>query len=120
MYGSSYGWLCLLTNSYPVKANNNYRKYNNTTKQGVVLKLIITTWNLDLPSNKNILTFNLYIFRKIGGFQVFRGHLGGIFRHFYQKPPNRGQPPKIGGNVAGMHLWPNLEKTSNKTPEFQG
>jgi len=116
MYGSSYGWLCLLTNSYPVKANNNYRKYNNTTKQGVVLKLIITTWNLDLPSNKNILTFNLYIFRKIWSFQVF----GGIFKSFYQKPPNRWQPPKIGGNVAGMHLWPNLEKTINKTPEFQG
>ena len=28
--------------------------------------------------------------------------LGGIFRHFYQKLLNRGQPPKIGGNVAGM------------------
>ena len=55
-----------------------------------------------MPSNKNILTFSLYIFRKTVGFQVFRGHLGGIFRHFYQKPPNRGQPPKIGGNVAGM------------------
>ena len=50
-------------------------------------------------------SLNLIIWRKIGFFfQQNRGQIGGNLQLFGQKPPIRGQPPKIGGNVASMQL----------------
>ena len=47
--------------------------------------------------------------------RVFFEFSGGILRHFYQKKkPIRGQPPKIGGNVAGMVIHFSKKEPSNQ------
>ena len=48
------------------------------------------------------LSLNLNIWLKIQGFSTKQGANRGKLQLFGPKPPNREQPPKIGGNVASM------------------